>query len=82
MTRDQFIEWAESRGWKLDRYGHLKKSTGGKTYRFKLSRIAVRYEYQLKIDGSYRSTMWIRIKSGYFSKLSITDEGKLTGMKR
>ena len=21
MTRDQFIEWAKSRGWKLDRYG-------------------------------------------------------------
>ena len=82
MTRDQFIEWAKSRGWKLDRYGHLKKKLNGKTYRFKLSRVAVRYEYQLKIAGSYRSTRWVRIRSGYFSKLSITDEGKLAGLRR
>jgi len=83
MTRDQFIEWAEGRGWKLDRYGHLRKSTGGKTYRFKLSRVAVRYEYRIRTRSSYGpTTRWVRIRSGYFSKLSITDEGKLAGMRR
>ncbi len=75
MKRDQFIEWAKVRGWKLDRFGHLKKSLNGKIYRFKLSRIAARYELKT-------SAGWARIKSGYFSKLSVTDEGKLAGMRR
>ena len=75
MKRDQFIEWAQRSGWKLDRYGHLKRSLDGKTYRFKLSRVAVRYEIK-------SSAGWVRIKSGYFSKLSISEDGKLAGLRR
>ena len=75
MKKEQFIEWAQSHGWQLDRFGHLKKDQDGKTYRYKLSRIAVRYEVK-------SSAGWVRLKSGYFSKLSITDEGKLAGMMR
>jgi len=75
MKKEQFITWAESKGWKLDRYGHLKKETDGKTYRFKLSRVAVRYEVKSRSG-------WVRIRSGYYSKLSITDEGKLVGLTR
>ena len=75
MNKERFIAWAQSRGWKLDRFGHLKKESNGMTFRFKLSRIAARYEQK----GKYG---WTRIESGYFSKLSITDEGKLAGMRR
>ena len=75
MKKEQFITWAESQGWKLDRFGHLKKEENGKTYRFKLSRVAARYEVK-------SSAGWVRIRSGYFSKLSISDEGKLVGLTR
>ena len=75
MNKQEFIDWAQVHGWKLDRFGHLKKSLNGKGYRFKLSRIAARYELKT-------SNGWVRIKSGYFSKLSLTDEGKLAGMRR
>jgi len=75
MKKEQFISWAESQGWKLDRFGHLKKEKDGKSYRFKLSRIAARYEVK-------SSAGWVRIRSGYFSKLTISDEGKLVVMTR
>jgi len=75
MKKEQFITWAESQGWKLDRYGHLKKEANGKTYRFKLSRVAVRYEVKSRSG-------WVRIRSGYYSKLSISGEGKLVGLTR
>ena len=82
MNKERFIDWAKARGWKLDRFGHLKKESNGKTFRFKLSRIAARYEQKT-------SAGWVRIKHalvktgvGYFSKLSITDEGRLVGMRR
>ena len=75
MTKQEFTNWAQSHDWKLDRFGHLKKNLNGKVYRFKLSRIAARYELKT-------SAGWVRIKSGYFSKLSLTDEGKLVGMRR
>lgn len=75
MTKQELINWAQSRNWNLDRFGHLKKTLNGKVYRFKLSRIAARYE--LKTPAG-----WVRIKSGYFSKLSVSGEGKLVGMTR
>jgi len=75
MTKQELINWAKVHGWNLDRFGHLKKNLNGKMYRFKLSRIAARYELKTS-DG------WVRINSGYFSKLSISGEGKLVGMTR
>lgn len=86
MKREEFISWAESRGWKMDRFGHLQRSrkepsdevpsiTVEVKYRYKLSRIAVRYE--VKSGGS-----WYRLRSGYFPKLSITTDGKLAGLTR
>ena len=75
MKREQLIEWAQNHGWKLDQWGHLRKDTkDGAKRRLKLSRIAVRYEV--------KSKGWVRIQSGYFSKLSISEDGKLTGMTR
>lgn len=90
MKREDFIKWAESRGWETDMFGHLKKTEGTqeypsprhvagvyrfKTYRYKLSRIAVRHEVK-------SASGWVRLRSGYFSKLSITTDGKLAGLTR
>lgn len=79
MDRQAFINWAVSRGWVQDRYGHLKKDTADKQYRFKLSRVAVRYE--VRVNHSDGSKSWIRLRSGYFSKLSVNGEGKLSGLR-
>ena len=43
MTRDELIVWATRNGWKLDRWGHLKKEFDNGWHRLKLSRIAVRH---------------------------------------
>lgn len=74
MNREQLTQWAVSRGWKMDRWGHLQKDqSNGKTYRLKLSRIAVRYE----VKGEYG---WVRLRSGYLSRLSVSEDGKLSGL--
>ncbi len=75
MTRERFTEWAQTQGWQLDRYGNLRKEVDGRSYRFKLSRIAVRHEVKSRAG-------WVRLKSGYFSKLTITPEGDIAGLTR
>jgi hypothetical protein len=44
ITREELIAWATRNGWKLDRWGHLKKEFDNGTHRIKLSRIAARHE--------------------------------------
>ena len=80
MTRNDFISWARKTGWREDRFGHFQlektsKETAGQvnTYRLKLSRIAVRYEVK-------SSAGWVRLSSGYFSKLSVTPDNKIVGL--
>lgn len=89
MTKQEFVQWAVKNGWTLDRWGHLQKQLYGpskpddagrhhvqlKEFRFKLSRIAARYEVRC-------SAGWVRLSSGYFSKLEITPDGELKGMAR
>jgi len=75
MTKERFIEWAQSQGWRLDRFGHLRREENGKFYRIKLSRIAVRHEVKSRAG-------WVRLRSGYFSKLTITPDGDIAGMTR
>ena len=75
MTRDQFVEWARKQGFRADRHGHLQMDDRGRTYRFKLSRIAARHEVK-------SGAGWVRIRSGYFSKLSLTPDGRIAGMAR
>jgi len=76
MNKQEFIEWATSRGWHTVRHGHLRKSQNGNEYRFKLSSVAARYEFKAGDAG------WARIRSNYFSQLAITPEGKLAGLLR
>jgi hypothetical protein len=75
MTRDELITWATRNGWKLDRWGHLKKEFDNGTHRIKLSRIAARHEISTPFG-------WARLASGYLKKLSITPDDKIAGMTR
>lgn len=75
MTRDELITWATRNGWKLDRWGHLKKEFDNGTHRIKLSRIAARHEISTPFG-------WARLASGYLKNLSITPDDKIVGMTR
>lgn len=75
ITREELIAWACRNGWTLDRWNHLQKTNNGTTYRLKLSRIAARYELK-------SSSGWVRIRSGYYKNLTITDADELTGLTR
>ncbi len=85
LTKEQLINWALSRGWSQDNFGHLQKSANGKNYRLKLSNVAVRYEVRVHHEATEYSKAeneWARLQSGYFKDLSIDDENKLHGMSR
>jgi hypothetical protein len=75
MTRNELITWATRNGWKLDRWGHLKKEFDNGTHRIKLSRIAARHEISTPFG-------WARLASGYLKNLSITPDDKIAGMTR
>jgi hypothetical protein len=75
MTRDELITWATRNGWKLDRWGHLKKEFDNGTHRIKLSRIAARHEISTPFG-------WARLASGYLKNLSITPDDKIAGLTR
>ena len=84
MTKQQFIDWARSKGWAEDNFGHLRKDIRIDEeilkYRFKLSSTLARHEIQITMpDGKHE---WLRRKSNYYKYLSITPDGKLSGMKR
>jgi len=80
MTKQEFINWAKDRGYTQDKFGHLQKTLGSDYIRLKLSSTAVRYERQIIFsDGKHE---WVRIYSGYFSKLSINSKNQLVGLKR
>jgi len=70
MTRQEFEAWAAAHGWTKDQWGHYHKGDR----RFKLSKVAVRLEAKAGSAG------WVRLRSGYFSKLRITEAGKLAGL--
>lgn len=71
MTRREFEAWAAARGWTKDQWGHYHNGDR----RFKLSQVAVRLEAKAGNAG------WVRLRSGYFSKLHITDTGKLARLQ-
>ena len=75
ITREELIAWATRNGWRLDRWGHLKKEFPNGTHRIKLSRIAARHEISTPHG-------WVRLASGYLKHLAITAGGKLGGMTR
>jgi len=85
LTKEDIIEWATKQGWVLDKYRNLQKEVGDREYRLKLSKNSVRYEVKVHHSGdtySKPSSEWIRLRSAYYKDLSITEDGKLGGMKK
>jgi len=80
MIKQKFIDWVVSKGYTKDSYGHYQKtSDAGTVTRFKIQASSVRYERKAHIVDHNE---WLRSASGYYKDLSITHEGKLSGMKR
>lgn len=84
MTPEQIKEWALSKNWTLDPHGNLRKTHNDKSYRIKLGDKKVRYEIQQIHDlGEGRNDYrWMRLSSGFYKDLSISEDSKLIGLKR
>lgn len=85
MTKEQIIAWAIRRGWWFSQRGNLTKTWNGRTYRLKLGKRKVRHEIHVTYDSAILGKVehdWVRLSSGFYKDLSVSDEGKLIGMKR
>lgn len=83
MKIDEIKSWLLTRGYTPDKYGHYQKTLtmGDKstTYRYKIQDISIRKEVQVTYsDGKHD---WVRIASGYISKLSLNDKNQIVGLK-
>lgn len=83
MTKQELINWLESKGYHKDNYGHYQKTFEATKFRMKLQDISARYEKQITLTGYNGKPKheWIRIRSAYYKDLSINDKGQLSGMK-
>lgn len=82
MKRQDLEEFLLRKGYVSDRYGNFKKTSedGKSTRRYKMQKTSVRIERQIVYsDGS--KGCWIRILSGFYSQMSITENDKLKGFK-
>jgi len=78
MLLKQICDVLVSNGFEQDKYGNYKKEANGELYRYKFNSTSLRYETQcIHSDGS---KTWVRIRSGYYKDLSITDSNKIAGM--
>lgn len=80
MKAEELRAHFRTRGWKDDGYGHLQKTNDkGQWYRLKFGKMVVRYEVKVKhANGSE----WLRLRSGYYGKLSVAPSGKIQGFTR
>ncbi len=85
MTKEQIIEWAFGKGWVQDKYGNLRKAWNGRSYRIAFRKKKVRYEVLQDTPDDVNANFtpgWITLSKAFYKDLSISDDGKLNGMKR
>lgn len=84
MTEAQIKQFFLSKGWKSDRFGHMKKTTSdGRLYRIKFQATSIRWEVQcVHPNDKFTPSSWVRLYTGFFKQLSISADGKLVGMKK
>jgi len=74
-------EKLKSCGYTEDSYGNFKKiDSKGELYRYKFQEISLRKETQVVHSDGTKS--WVRLSGNYYSKLGISEDGKITGMRR
>jgi hypothetical protein len=86
MTKQEFIEWAERHGYRMDKYGHMQKEFPGSInketiiQRYKIQDISVRKEVQgTYSDGKH---YWLHLSGNYLSKLSVDAKDLICGLQR
>ncbi len=78
MTKQEFIDWAISRNWRLDERGYLRR---GK-YRLVVTKTIIRYELEYRIEPTlfYKGHVeWNLILSAKLAKLKLTEWGNIRG---
>jgi len=70
MTKQALVDWAKSKGWTVGQNNHLYKANK----RLKLNERYVRLE-------SRAGGGWMGLKYGEYRKLTISPEGKLSGLQ-
>jgi len=75
LTKEQFIEWAKGQGYRPGPFGHLQIEFKGVPFRFRLKAAIVISERKSEFG-------WRRLRSGYFSSMSIVPDGRITGLKQ
>jgi len=79
MTKDEFIQYAINKGWTQDRFGHLNKP--GLRLKIQAHSVVLQRSYHTEASPYSKSKkVWHRIVGGYFSKLSINEDGTIAGM--
>ena len=66
-------------GWTVDRYNNYILESNGKKYRMKMQATSVRYELQIVYEDGSKS--WAKLRGAYLKDLSITEDGKIKGLK-
>lgn len=67
---------SEKKGYKMDRFGILRKTMGKHEYRIKLQDISFRLEEALRSSETGEMIKWMHIGGGYYSEFDVVD-GKL-----
>lgn len=87
MTKKQKAQLLEDldrvltdKGWTLDRYNNYILESNGKKYRMKMQATSVRYEVQIVYEDGSKS--WAKLRGAYLKDLSITEDGKINGLKK
>ena len=78
MKREELESFLLANGWTRDSFGHFHKGE----YRMKMQDKSVRYERGYHTEATQyikAEKRWMRIRSGYYGKLSIVD-GKIAGL--
>lgn len=78
MKRQELENWLIGKGYTKDIFGHYQRTIGNETVRFKMQATSVRYERGAKIVDH---SEWLRLASGYYKDLNITEDDKLRGTK-
>lgn len=73
MNKEQLLRWGRANNLKIDQWDNMKTECG--RIRFKIRQRVLRAER--RVGGR-----WVLWKRGFLSKLSLSDDGKLKGLKR
>lgn len=81
---NQLKELVEAHGFTKDRFGNFVKEKNGEAVRYKFGKVALRYEARIAETNPYSKSKWrwIRLRSGNYCNLEITEDNKIKGLLR